>query len=79
MVSLVGLSNHRGLLEKALIDMFREIGEKAPGSYGLLYLSDNENFEFDNEFRVGKLARGKFEFVTDRYLSLRIPTIEDPC
>ena len=79
MVSLAGLSNHRGLLEEALINIFREIGEKAPGSYGLLYISDDENIEFDNEFRVGKLVRGKFEFVKDPFLSPRIPTIEDSC
>ena len=79
MVSLAGLSNHRGSLEEALIKIFKEIGEKAPGSYGLLYISDDENPEFDNEFQVGKLVRGKFEFVRDPFLSPRIPTIEDSC
>ena len=79
MVSLAGLSNHRGTLEEALINVFQGIGKKAPGSYGLLYISDDENPQFDNEFRVGKLIRGKFEFVTDCYLSPRIPTIEDSC
>ena len=79
MVSLARLSNHRGTLEEALINFFREIGEKAPGSYGLLYLSDDENPEFGNEFCVGKLVRGKLEFVKDPHLSPRIPTIEDSC
>ena len=79
MISLAGLANHRGTLEKALINFYREIGEKAPGSYGLLYVSDDENPEFDNEFRVGKLVRGNFKFVKDCYLSPRIPTIEDSC
>ena len=79
MISLAGLANHRGILEEALINFFREIGKQAPGSYGLLYISDDENLKFDNEFRVGKLVRGNFEFVEDRYLSPRIPTIEDSC
>ena len=79
MVSLAGLSNHRGSLEEGLINIFREIGEKAPGSYGLLYISDDENPEFDNEFRVGRLVRRKFELVKDYHLSPRIPTIEDSC
>ena len=79
MISLAGLANHRGTLEESLIDFFKEIGEKAPGSYGLLYVSDDENPKFDNEFRVGKLIRGNFEFVEDHYLSPRIPTIEDSC
>ena len=35
MISLAGLANHRGTLEDDLINVFREIGEKAPGSYGL--------------------------------------------
>ena len=79
MVSLAGVSNHRGFLEEALISFFREIGKKAPGSYGLLYISDDENPEFENEFRVGRLVRGQFEFVKDSHLSPRIPTIEDSC
>ena len=77
MLCLAGLANYRGILEDDLINVFREIGEKAPGSYGLLYIADDENVEFDNEFRVGKLVRGKLEFVFDPFLSPRIPVIED--
>ena len=79
MLCLAGLANHRGTLEDDLICVFREIGEKAPGSYGLLYISDDENSEHDNEFRVGRLVRGQFKFVKDPHLSPRIPTIEDSC
>ena len=43
----------------------------------LLPIADDENVEFDNEFRVGKLVRGKLEFVFDPFLSPRIPVIED--
>ena len=78
MISLAGLANHREILEEAPINLYRQMGEKAPGSYGLLYLSDDES-EFENEFRVGKLTRGNFELVKDVYLSPRIPTIENSC
>lgn len=79
MGSFAGLANHRGILANDLFDIFRDIGEKATGSYGLLYFWDDEDPEFDNEFRVGRLARGKFEILEDRYLSPRIPKLEDPC
>ena len=44
-----------------------------------LYIWDDEDLNFGNEFRVGRLARGKFEFLDDPFLSPRIPTIEDSC
>ena len=77
MASFAGYANHRSPDVEAVIEFFEEIGKKAPGSYGLLYVSDDEVPEFDNEFQVGRLVRGKFEFVKDHYLSPRIPTLED--
>ena len=71
-------ANHRSPDVEAVIEFFEEIGKKAPGSYGILYVWDDEVLNFDDEFQVGKLVRGNFEFVKDHYLSPRIPTLEDP-
>ena len=78
MASFAGSANHRSPDVEAVIEFFEEIGTKAPGSYGLLYIWDDEVPDFDDEFQVGRLARGKFEFVKDHYLSPRIPVLEDP-
>ena len=77
MASFAGFANHRSPDVEAVIEFFEEIGKKAPGSYGLLYVWDDEVPDFDDEFQVGRLVRGNFEFVKDHYLSPRIPTLED--
>ncbi len=58
-------------------EVFNEIGKMAPGSYGLIYLYDDESFEHDNEFQVFSLTKGKVKKVNDYYLSPITPTIED--
>ena len=78
MASFAGSANHRSSDVEAVFQLFKEIGQKAPGSYGLLYFWDDEAPDFNGEFRVGRLVRGEFEFVKDHYLSPRIPTLEDP-
>ena len=77
MASFAGFANHRSSLGGNLIQIFQEIAQKAPGSYGLLYIWDDEDPELNNQFQVGRLARGEFLFVSDHYLSPRIPTIDD--
>lgn len=77
MACFAGFMNHSTPGAEAVINIFREVAQKAPGSYGLLYIWDESVRELNNEFQVGKLARGKFEILEDRYLSPRIPTIED--
>jgi hypothetical protein len=72
-LSIVGLRNH--LYEK-IIDLYRWLAENAPGSYGLLYIHDDES-NFDNEFRILRLARGKLSEESDPFLSPVIPTVED--
>ena len=78
MASFAGYANHRSPDVEAVIEFFEEIGQKAPGSYGLLYVWDDEVPDFNGEFKVGRLVRGEFEIVKDHYLSPRIPTLEDP-
>ena len=60
------------------LELFKRIGEIAPGSYGLIYLYNDEDTDGkENQFRVFILARGKVIENTDPFLSPIIPTIED--
>ncbi len=74
-----GCTNHSSPTSETLLEIFRLIGNQAPGSYGLLYIWDDEaTHELNNEFQVWRLVRGKFELLKDCFLSPCIPTIEDP-
>lgn len=74
-----GCSNHRSSESEELLNIFKLIGNKAPGSFGILYVWDTEAIEgLGNEFQVWRLVRGKIELLKDQYLSPCIPTIEDP-
>lgn len=72
---LHGCTNHR---QRWVFELFSFIAERAPGSYGLLYVWDDEDREHDNEFRVWRMARGRVEEFADPFLSPCVPTFEDP-
>jgi hypothetical protein len=77
MVWFAGCPNHR---HDRVLDLFPWLGRLAPGSYGLLYVWDDEAGEAgeaENQFRVWRLARGLVEERADPFLSPCIPTIED--
>jgi hypothetical protein len=77
-VSVHGLTNHR---VDRVVGLFRILAEQAPGSYGLLYIQDAEDprgVEFENCFRVWRLARGELTEMADPFLSPCIPTLEPP-
>ena len=73
-----GMHNHR---REYVIEIFKWIADNIPGAYGILYINDDEDSyrenNYENEFRVWKLARGKLEELDDKYLSPRIPEVED--
>ncbi len=69
-----GLHNH---FKNYVKDIFIWIGENAPGSYGLLYISDDEDKSNLEGFTVFVMKRGKLSQTKDQLLSPRIPTIED--
>jgi hypothetical protein len=74
---LGGLLNHRRGQGEEMLQAFRRIGEVAPGSYGLLYVHDDEDpAGRENEFQVFMLRRGKISVDRDRYLSPCIPNID---
>jgi len=68
-----GLRNHRA---SGIHQLFESVAHHAPESYGLLYVSDQEDPGTDNAFRVWRLARGQFSEMADPFLSPRVPTIE---
>jgi hypothetical protein len=74
---LAGKPNHRGAWGTAILDTFERAGQIAPGSYGLLYVWDDESNQYPNEFRVFKLARGQVTEHPDVLLSPVIPALED--
>jgi len=75
---IAGQHNHRS---EYVIDLFHWIAANAPGSYGLLYVRNDEDqrmSDYINRFRVWRLCRGKLTECDDPFLSPAIPTIEDP-
>ena len=77
-LTISGQHNHR---RQYVIDLFQWIADNAPGSYGLLYVRDDEDHRcgVDNEngFRVWRLCRGTLIEMDDPFLSPAIPTVED--
>ncbi|MBO4165024.1 MULTISPECIES: Imm7 family immunity protein [Micromonospora] len=76
-VHLGGFPNHRGTFGADILDLFTRIGQLAPGSYGLLYVHDDEDPGHELAFRVFRLARATVTEHADRLLSPVIPTLED--
>ncbi|MFE7594760.1 Imm7 family immunity protein [Kitasatospora sp. NPDC057512] len=70
-----GFANHR---DTRIPAFFREVGERAPGSYGLLHVRDDEDPGRENEVLVLRMARGQVSEHTDPLLSPCIPVLEDP-
>lgn len=70
-------SNHWSEDCEEILKLYRIIGDKAEGSYGLLYVHNDENIEYSNEFITYRLVRGRVELFNDTLLSPYIPTIED--
>ncbi len=73
-----GQYNHRS---EDVIELFRWVGANAPGSYGILYVRDDEDIsdaeDHTNEFRVWRLCRGNLTEQADPFLSPFVPTVED--
>ncbi|TWU14723.1 hypothetical protein CA54_35920 [Symmachiella macrocystis] len=74
-----GQHNHRS---EYVIELFQWIADNSLGSYGILYIRDDEDHsrlsDFENCFRVWRLCRGTLSEHDDPFLSPAIPTVEDP-
>lgn len=76
-------TNHRS---SSLWDLLDWIVEHGPGSYGLVYVHDDEDVptnrtpgrgegDHSNEFRVWRVAAGSLEELTDPFLSPIVPRV----
>lgn len=76
-LSIQAAHNHRS---DGIIHFFKWIAEIAVGSYGLLYVHDDEDLRPGNEnrFMVWRMKKGQVDEVEDRFLSPYFPTVEDP-
>lgn len=71
-------SNHKTEEYDELMDFFASLAKKAIGSYGLIYLLDDEDMnDKHNEFQVYSISRGEIHCQEDSFLSPFIPTVED--
>ena len=70
-------SNHWNEECDEMLKIYRIIADKAEGSYGLLYVYNDEDRELYNEFIIYRLVRGKIEIFKDKLLSPFVPIIED--
>ncbi len=82
-LSVHGCNNHKfgGFIDgnyDTLLDIFKFVGQVASGSYGLLYIEDDEERGYNNVCQVFVLKRGKLERADDPFFSPLIPTVEDP-
>ncbi len=68
--------NRRDSYVDEAFGLFEFLAEEAPGSYGLLYLRDEDAPDSDG-FEVCVLARGRLTRKTDPFLSPCVPVIED--
>ncbi|GHU60481.1 hypothetical protein AGMMS49975_29510 [Clostridia bacterium] len=75
---LSGLLNHKGKRVYEIFDLYDLIAKTAVGSYGILYVFDDEDDNgHENEFQCYVLAKGKFTKRIDSFLSPYTPTVEE--
>ncbi len=75
-LSIQGNHNHR---DEQLLDFFIWVAHNSVGSYGLLYVYDDEDRQRgnDNKFKVWRMKKGQVDEVDDVYLSPYFPTVEE--
>jgi hypothetical protein len=72
-----GYTNHKSNEAKDIITLVEFVADLASGSYGILYIRDDEDINgLDNEFIVYVLARGNITEKKDPFLSPFIPNVE---
>lgn len=78
-ISLFGAANHKGYTWEQVLILIKWIAENAIGSYGLIYMLDDEDITNENEdkFIVLCLKKGKISILKDQYFSPLVPKIED--
>ena len=69
-------SNHHTSEVDEIIETYKSISQIAIGSYGMIYLQDDEDKNHCNEFQVYIFKRGQCIYQIDTHFSPCIPTIE---
>lgn len=69
-------SNHRTHEVDEIIETYKNICEIAVGSYGMIYLRDDEDEKHFNEFQIYVFKKGQRTYQIDTNFSPCIPTIE---
>jgi hypothetical protein len=77
-LSIMVNHNHR-VVSEHVIDFYKWISQISKGSYGILYVQDDEDIERgnENEFKVWCMKKGKVTELNDIYLSPLNPEIEE--
>ena len=70
-------SNHRTKEVDDIIETYKSISEIATGSYGIIYIRDDEDEVHYNEFQSYIFKRGSCTYRVDTDFSPCIPVIED--
>lgn len=70
-------SNHRTVQVDNIIGAYTKIAQTATGSYGVIYLRDDEDAEHYNDFRIYVFKKGTCTQRIDKDFSPCIPMIED--
>ena len=73
-LSIMANHNHRS---EHIIEFFKWIAEISKGSYGLLYVQDDEDVENENKFKVWSMKKGKVIESDDTFLTPRNPQVEE--
>lgn len=69
-------SNHHTPEVDEIIETYKSIAKTATGSYGMIYLRDDEDKKYDNAFQMYLFKKGKCSDQIDTNFSPCIPTIE---
>ena len=70
-------ANHRTKETDTIIETYKSVAKAATGSYGIIYLRDDEDTRHYNEFQIFIFKKGECIYKTDDVFSPCIPTIED--
>ena len=70
-------ANHRTNETDNIIETYKSIAKTATGSYGIIYLCDDEDTRHYNEFQIYIFKKGECIYKTDDVFSPCIPNIED--
>lgn len=76
-ISIFGNSNHLNSSHEYLFSFLNWIASYAIGSYGLIYILDDENEKNPDNFVVYSLKKGRIYMHKDKFLSPINPEIEE--